>query len=181
MIAEEDGSMRRATIIAACFSALLVSVAAAPAFAGYGAVALDESAGRYGFGWNEDTQKRADETALQGCNVDGCKIVFRVPPRRCAALATSEAVKATSQAAKATSEAGKGTSEAGKATSEAAKATSEAGKATSEAGKATSGAGKVAWGGKEAATRDAAKLGAIENCQKNTSGKCVIRGSDCNR
>src|SRR4029077_13987617 len=65
MIAEEDDSMRRATIITACFSALLVSVAAAPVFAGYGAVALDESAGRYGFGWNEDTQKRADETALQ--------------------------------------------------------------------------------------------------------------------
>ena len=124
--------MRRATIIAAGFSALLVSVAAAPAFAGYGAVAFDETTAKYGFGWNEDTQKRADETALQGCNADGCKIVFRVPPRRCAALATSET-------------------------------------------------GKVSWGGKEHATRDGAKLGALENCQKRTTAKCVIRGSDCNR
>ena len=124
--------MRRATIIAAGFSALLVALAAAPAAAGYGAVAIDESAGKYGFGWNEDTQKRADEAALRGCNADGCKIVFRLPPRRCGSLATSET-------------------------------------------------GKFTWGGKEHATRDGAKLGALENCQKRTSTKCVIRGSGCNR
>jgi hypothetical protein len=123
--------MRRATIIAAGFVALLVSVAAAPAFAGYGAVAFDEKAAKYGFGWNEDTQKRADEAALQACNSEGCKVVFPVPPRRCAALATGE----------------KGN----------------------------------AWGGHVDATRDAAKLRALENCQKHTTGKCVLRGSDCNR
>jgi len=124
--------MRCATVIAAGFSSILVMAAAMPAFAGYGAVAFDESAGKYGFGWNEATQKRADDTALQGCNASGCKVVFRVPPRRCAALATSES-------------------------------------------------GKLAWGGKEHATRDGAKLGALENCQKRTSAKCLIRGSDCNR
>jgi len=123
--------MRRATIIAACVSAFLVSMTAAPAFAGYGAVAFDEKTAKYGFGWNEDTQKRADEAALQACNSEACKVVFAVPPRRCAALATGE----------------KGT----------------------------------AWGGRVDATRDGAKLRAIEDCQKHTSGKCVIRGSDCNR
>jgi hypothetical protein len=123
--------MRRATIIAACFSALLVSVAAAPAFAGYGAVAFDEKSAKYGFGWNEDTQKRADEAAIQACNSEACKVVIPVPPRRCAALATGE----------------KGN----------------------------------AWGGHVDMSRDAAKLRALENCQKHTSGKCVLRGSDCNR
>jgi hypothetical protein len=114
------------------FSALLVlALSAAPAFAGYGAVAFDEKTAKYGFGWNEDTQKRADEAASQACNADGCKIVFRVPPRKCAALATGE----------------KGS----------------------------------AWGGNVDSKRDSAKLRAIENCQKHTSGKCVLRGSDCNR
>jgi hypothetical protein len=131
MIAEEDHSMRRARIIAACFSALLVSLAAAPAFAGYGAVAFDEKSAKYGFGWNEDTQKRADEAAIQACNSEACKVVIPVGPRKCAALATGE----------------KGN----------------------------------AWGGHVDSTRDAAKLRALENCQKHTTGKCVPRGSDCNR
>lgn len=123
--------MRRAAIIAAGFSALLVSVAAAPSFAGYGAVAFDEKSAKYGFGWNEDTQKRANEAAIQACNSEACKVVIPVPPRKCAAFATGE----------------KGN----------------------------------AWGGNVDAARDKAKLRAIENCQKNTSGKCVLRGSDCNR
>ncbi len=37
-----------------------------------------------------------------------------------------------------------------------------------------------AWGGNVGSTRDATKLRAIENCQKHTSGKCVLRGSLCN-
>ncbi len=124
--------MRRATLIVMGFSALMIlALSAAPAFAGYGAVAFDEKTAKYGFGWNEDTQKRADEAALQACNSEGCKVVIPVPPRRCAALATGE----------------KGS----------------------------------AWGGNVGATRDAAKLRALENCQKRTSGKCVLRGSDCNR
>lgn len=36
-----------------------------------------------------------------------------------------------------------------------------------------------AWGGNVNAARDQAKLRALENCQKNTSGKCVLRGSLC--
>src|SRR5260370_34967706 len=83
--------MRRATMIVVGFSALLMTaLSAAPAFAGYGAVAFDEKSAKYGFAWNEDTQKRADEAALQACNSEGCKVVIPVPPRRCAALATGE-------------------------------------------------------------------------------------------
>ena len=124
--------MRRATMIVVSFSALLVlALSAAPALAGYGAVAFDGKTAKYGFAWNEDTQKRADEAALQACNSPDCKVVIPVPPRRCAALATGEAGNA--------------------------------------------------WGGNVGASRDAAKLRAIEVCQKHTSGKCVLRGSDCNR
>jgi hypothetical protein len=123
--------MRRTRMIVLGFSAILVMLAALPAFAGYGAVAFDEKTAKYGFAWNEDTQKSADETALQACNSADCKVVFPVPPRRCGALATGE----------------KGN----------------------------------AWGGRVDASRDAAKLRAIEDCQKHTSGKCVLRGSDCNR
>jgi clan AA aspartic protease (TIGR02281 family) len=103
----------------------------APAYAGFGAVAFDENTAKYGFAWNEDTENRADEAASQACNAVGCKIVFRVPPRQCGALATGE----------------KGN----------------------------------AWGGHVNTARDTAQLRAIENCQKHTSGKCVLRGSECNR
>jgi len=128
--------MRRATLSAAAITILFGLTAAAPAFAAYGSMALDDDTGRYGASWNEETQKKADEAALKGCNSAGCKIVFRVLPRRCGALATGE----------------KGTS------------------------------GKVAWGGKNnAATRDAAKLAALENCQKHSSGKCEVRENECNR
>ena len=103
----------------------------APVDAGFGAVALDQKTAKYGFAWNEDTQQRADEAALQACNSQACKVVFAVPPHRCGALATAE----------------KGN----------------------------------AWGGSVTASRDNAKLRALENCQKRTSGKCVLRGSECNR
>ena len=122
--------MQRATV-AAGFAAILMIIAAAPAFAGYGAVAFDEKSAKYGFAWNEATQKSANDAALQACNSADCKVVIPVPPRRCAAFASGE----------------KGN----------------------------------AWGGNVGASRDVAKLHALESCQKRTSGKCVLRGSDCNR
>ena len=96
----------------------------------YAAVAFDDQTAKYGFAWNEDTQQRADEAALQACNSQACKVVFPVPPHRCGALATAE----------------KGN----------------------------------AWGGSVSASRDNAQLRALENCQKRTSGKCILRGSECN-
>jgi hypothetical protein len=102
-----------------------------PGAPAYAAVALDDETAKYGFAWNQDTQKRAYEAALQACASEACKVVFPVPPHRCGALATGEAGNA--------------------------------------------------WGGSVDAARDNAKLRALENCQKRTSGKCVLRGSLCNR
>lgn len=128
--------MRRMKLAAASVTLTLALAATTPALAAFGAMALDEDTGRYGASWNEETQKRAEDDAMKGCNSPGCKIVFRVPPRQCGALATGDKGKT----------------------------------------------GKVAWGGKNnARTRDAAKLAAIENCQKHTSGKCEVRESECNR
>ena len=104
---------------------------AAPESATFGAVAFDQKTAKYGFGWNEDTQKQAYEVALQACNSATCKVVFPVSPRRCGALATGEHGNA--------------------------------------------------WGGRVDDTRQKAQLGALENCRKHTSGKCVLRGSMCSR
>ena len=38
-----------------------------------------------------------------------------------------------------------------------------------------------AWGGAVKQTGDAAKLAAIENCQKRTSTQCKVRQSECNK
>ena len=121
--------MHRTMLLAAGFAATLI--AAAPAFAGYGAIAFDEATGRYGFSWNEETPSKAEKTALRDCQSGGCKIVVPVGPRECAALASGEKDKV--------------------------------------------------WGGAKRPTRDAAKLSALENCQKRTSGKCILRGNECNR
>ena len=82
--------MRRATIIAAGFSAILVMLTAAPAFAGYGALAHDDETGKYGLSANEDTQTKADDVAMKECGGGKCKIVFRTVSRQCGAIAVAE-------------------------------------------------------------------------------------------
>ena len=61
-----------------------------PASAGYGALAWDRDTGKYGASWNQPTGKRAEEVALGECGASGCKVVGRVGPRMCGALATTE-------------------------------------------------------------------------------------------
>jgi len=61
-----------------------------PAFAAYGAIAWDRGTGTYGVSWNQTTPKRAEEVALGECGSTGCKIVGRVGPAMCGALATTE-------------------------------------------------------------------------------------------
>lgn len=56
----------------------------------YGSFARDDSSGRYGLSWNQETQPRADEAALRGCEADKCQIVFRVGPQQCGAMAMTE-------------------------------------------------------------------------------------------
>jgi len=61
-----------------------------PAFAAYGAIAWDRGTGKYGVSWDQPTPKRAEEVALGECGSTGCKIVGRVGPAMCGALATTE-------------------------------------------------------------------------------------------
>jgi hypothetical protein len=61
---------------------------AAPAFAGYGAVAYDQDARKQGFAWDAPSQERANEAAKRDCGSDACKVRFGVGPKMCAALAT---------------------------------------------------------------------------------------------
>jgi hypothetical protein len=123
--------MRRATMMAAGFSALVMSIAAAPAFAGYGALAHDEATGKFGLSWDKPTQKQADDAAMKDCVESACKIIFRTKAHQCGAIATPE----------------KGN----------------------------------AWGAATRNQRDAAGLGAINDCQKHTSDQCKVRSSGCNR
>src|SRR5271170_7395846 len=81
--------MHRATIIAG-FSALLAMLAAAPAFAEYGALAHDDETGKYGLSSNEESQGKAEDVATKECGSDKCKIIFRTGPRQCGAIATQE-------------------------------------------------------------------------------------------
>jgi Domain of unknown function (DUF4189) len=63
---------------------------ALPASAGYGAIAWDRGTGKYGASWNQPTGKRAEEAALGECGASGCKVVTRVGPAMCGALATTQ-------------------------------------------------------------------------------------------
>jgi hypothetical protein len=80
--------MRRTRITAVGFSAILVMLAAAPAFAGYGALAYDEESKKYGLSADEVSQAKADDVATKECGGDKCKIIFRTAPRQCGAIAT---------------------------------------------------------------------------------------------
>jgi hypothetical protein len=62
---------------------------AIPAVAGYGALAWDRDSGKYGVSWNQPNGSRAEEVALGECGATGCKIIGRVGPRMCGALATT--------------------------------------------------------------------------------------------
>jgi hypothetical protein len=60
------------------------------AFGAFGAFALDEASGRYGFSWNEYDQPRAEDAAIKSCNTTACKVVFRVSPKQCGAIALTD-------------------------------------------------------------------------------------------
>ena len=83
--------MRRAILNATGFAAALFVLAnAAPAFAEYGAFARDDASGKYGLSWNEANQKQAEDAAIKGCNTSGCKVVFKVGPKQCGAIALTD-------------------------------------------------------------------------------------------
>lgn len=78
---------RRGSAIAA--AAIALTLVAAPAFAGFGAVAYDQQSGKYGASWNEPTQAMALELALKQCGSPDCR-VHPVEPKGCGALALSD-------------------------------------------------------------------------------------------
>ncbi len=82
--------MRRATILVTGLLALLVTAAAAPAFAGYGALARDEATGKFGLTWDKPSQSQAEELATKDCAESSCKIIFRTKSHQCGAIATAE-------------------------------------------------------------------------------------------
>ena len=84
--------MHRSTVIAIVLPALgAMLLAAQPARAAeYGAIAWDKETGKYGAGWKQPTQKRADEVAVSECGASGCKVVRQIGPKMCGALALSE-------------------------------------------------------------------------------------------
>jgi hypothetical protein len=97
----------------------------------YGAIAWDRDTGRYGVSWNQPIPGRAEEVALGECGASGCKVVGKVGPAMCGALATTVDGK--------------------------------------HAG--------AAW----RKDREAARLAALENCDKDKAGECIIRATDCNK
>jgi hypothetical protein len=83
-------TLHRITFVPAALAAFLVSLAvAAPAYAGYGAIAYDQYAGNEGFSWNQPNEAQANETALKQCASKDCR-VYPVSPKACGALARSD-------------------------------------------------------------------------------------------
>jgi len=89
---KENSLMRRSTLIAVVLPAFGATLLAAPPAraAEYGAIAWDEASGKRGASWHEPTAKRAAEAAVSECGASGCKVVTRVGPGMCGALAASE-------------------------------------------------------------------------------------------
>lgn len=79
----------RKTGILTVAAAIATLVGAAPAFADFGAIAYDQTTGRYGFSWNQPTQDRANALARKDCGSDSCRLI-PVPPAKCGALATTD-------------------------------------------------------------------------------------------
>ena len=70
-------------VLAAAFAA------AAPARAGYGAIAYDQLSGKFGASWDRATPAEANELALRDCASPQCR-VHPVEPAGCGALAMSD-------------------------------------------------------------------------------------------
>ncbi len=86
--------MHRAMSIVVGMAAIVLLLAmAAPAGAGYGAIAYDQHSGKRGSSWDQTTPARANELALKQCGNADCR-VHPVKPAGCGALALSDRDKA---------------------------------------------------------------------------------------
>ena len=95
-------TMLTAAVLLGLGSILLTAV---PARAEYGAIAWDAATGKTGASWHEPTAKRAAEAAISECGASGCKVVTRIGPGMCGALAASEDGKKVGAAARKTRDA----------------------------------------------------------------------------
>jgi len=94
---------KRVEIVMRSWTAITVYalLSATPAFAaGGGAIAWDRETGKYGASWNQTTPKRAVEAAISQCGASGCRVVLKVRPMMCGALAISEDSKKAGAAAR---------------------------------------------------------------------------------
>jgi hypothetical protein len=125
-------SMRRTSVLAIGLTAAVTAFASAgPALAQYGAIAYDSANCAWGDSWNYPNQEAANTRALADCKGPGCRVVAKIGPHFCAALAATANCKG--------------------------------------------------WGWASRPTRDAAALGAMQECQHYNAGQCAVRASDCNR
>jgi Domain of unknown function (DUF4189) len=84
----------RSSLWVASIIGVAVAMDAGCAMAAYGAFALDDAAHKYGYSWNKESAREADDAALKGCATDKCKVVFRVGPKQCGAIAMTTDGKA---------------------------------------------------------------------------------------
>ena len=82
--------MRCSMLIVAGFTAAAMAAIAVPAYAEYGAFALEQATGKVGYSWNEANPRQAEDVAIKACNASGCKIVFKVGPKKCGAIALTD-------------------------------------------------------------------------------------------
>jgi hypothetical protein len=78
---------------------------AAPAIAGYGAIAWDKETGRSAWVWDQSTAAKAKEEALSRCGTSGCKVVLESAAKQCFALAKTQDGKQIGAAARQTQDA----------------------------------------------------------------------------
>jgi len=82
--------MHRVVLVGMWVLAISMATGIGSARAEFGALAHDDTTGKYGLSSNEETQSKADDVALKECASNNCKIVFRMGPKECGAIATAE-------------------------------------------------------------------------------------------
>jgi hypothetical protein len=74
-------------IAAALLGFAMVLGTTLPAYADFGAIAFEAKTGKRGWSIREPTPQRADAAALKACGSGDCKVVLRIAPKRCVAVA----------------------------------------------------------------------------------------------
>ena len=94
--------MRVAAAVLALGAGLLGSL---PAYADFGAIAYDAASGKRGWSIHEATPEQAAQAAISKCGASDCKVVIRIAPHRCGAVAGVEGKKIIGASARNTKDA----------------------------------------------------------------------------